>query len=628
MKSFFKTKEKPIKTGNTRARYRIMYVLLGIFLLMLGFRAYELVFNSPVPGSIQSPPPPIRRGIIFDSDGHELAVSRDRISVAARPSEIVNPQQTAYLLAGSLNLSEKKILQKIQQDQSFIYIDRKIPIDDVQQIRQLKLPGIIFEKNPNRYYPNKTLASTVIGFVGIDNQGLAGIEFQYNDALTRDTDATFTGNNVHLSLNAIIQHQLEKFLKRKYLESKSKAAVGIISEVRSGRLLAMTSLPDFDPNNFAASPASHHRNRALSDAYEPGSTFKVFTIAALMQNRLLDEEKKYNCPGYFEYRGHRLDFSYNHGLLSFSDVIKKSCNEAIIEAAWKLPVLRFHENLKQFGFGTLSKIGLPAESRGFLPAPKNWDIWRKMTIPIGHGISVTPLQLVVAGNAVANGGYIMQPTIVDRIVSTEGEEIKKSEPTIKHQVLSRQTSEKVRLYLEEVVAAGGTGRLANPNLPDITVCGKTGTSVKAGPDGYGEGKNRKYQATFLGFFPCKAPEVSIVIWFDEPKGVAHQGGNLAAPVFRDVVKEILPLVHKGKLMDVESLSELQYDNKTYTPLVMPDLRGKSKKEIMRIIYRYFPGDHTLTGKGYLLKQSPEPGSRIARPYSFELKFGFISRNSE
>lgn len=605
-------------TGFFRFHFYIA-MLLFIFAFFV-YRAFELVFQSPLPAGLLSPASPVRRGIIFDSQNHELAVSRDTASVGVRPFEVINPAHTASLLARHLKMSKAEVLSRItDQEKKFSFLKRKVPTDDAELLKELKLPGITFNEDRDRYYPNHKLASSVLGFTGLDGEGLSGIEFQYNHILLKAGKDEFVGHNVHLTLNSFVQHQLEKTLNQALESSESKSAVGIIMEVSTGRILAMASLPDFDPNDPRKFSESSYKNRAISDSYEPGSTFKMFTLSALIREGLAEEERNYPCKGFFEYKGRKVRCTAKHGNQTLRDVLKSSCNTGMIDASWRMPVLRYYENLKNFGFGNSTEIPLPGEARGYLPAPKDWDIYLKMTIPIGHGLSVTPLQLVTAAAAIGNGGQFVQPMLVDKITNTEGKVIEKFIPHTRQRVISGEASRKVLDYLRDAVESG-TGTLADIKSADFNVCGKTGTSIKSDKTGY---KEKRYQASFAGFFPCEKPEIAIMIMLDEPTGGAYHGGRIAAPVFRDVLKEIIPVIHTGEKTTVKNLEQLKFDKASFEPGIMPNLIGKSKKETMRILWKHFPGEHNVSGAGYLLESNPKPGSKITAPYKFTLRFGFI-----
>ena len=282
-----------------------------------------------------------------------------------------------------------------------------------------------------------------------------------------------------------------------------------------------------------------------------------------------------------------------------------------------MPVLKLYENLKAFGIGSASEIALPGEAKGHLASPKDWDYFLKMSIPIGHGVSVTPLQLALAANAIGNDGNFMPPMIIDRISDAQGRVVERNTPQVKYRVASVENAQKIRATLREVVKSG-TGAGADLGLKEFDVCGKTGTSLKSTKEGY----TKEYQASFVGFFPCDKPEITIMLMFDEPKGEFHQGATVAAPAFRRVLREIIPAIHVGELRQVKGLATPQYRSIVNDKTTMPDFHGFSKKELLFQVLSKFPGDHKMKGAGYVTSQSPAPGQAINPPYNFSFQLGF------
>lgn len=600
-------------------RYRIFFVFLAILFFIFLYRAYSLIFHSPLPFRPAHKITNIRRGSIVDKRNFELAISLDTISVAAHPQKIINRKQTAFLLSEVLPLSEKQLLQKFNTNSKFVWLVRKIPMDEKQTIKKLNLPGISIQVEPSRRYPNGHLASTVLGFVGIDNEGLSGLEFYYNNELTSRENDSPAGNNIHLTIDSFIQYQMEKVLRYEMQKTGSKAAVGIVSQVDSGEILAMASLPDFDPNYPLKFPKGNYRNRAISEQYEPGSIFKIFTIASLMRSGLFNENKTYMCDGFFRYKQVEIRDTAHHGKQNMRQIIKNSCNSGIIQAAWEMPIETFYRNLQYFGFGSKTEIGLPGEEKGILHPPQKWDIFLKATIPIGHGVAVTPIQLVTAANSVANGGFMLKPIVVKRITSPENKTLKEIPTQQLLKLNSKHDAQKIMSYLTSVVGEG-TGKKAA--ISNFTTAGKTGTTIKSDGVRYVD----KYQASFLGFFPAENPEVSIFIWFDEPQGSKHQGGTVAAPAFRQILLDILPVVHRGQIRKTKPLPNITTKTVTqkqkFTPNKMPNFLGMSKKQVLAILAQHYGGKHHLHGSGYVSKQNPPPHSLIQQPYSFSLNFSF------
>ncbi len=608
-------------------RYKLaLLVIFGLF-LVLAFRAIELAIASPLPRSVLEQSQKVRRGVIFDARGHELAISRDTVSVGIKPLEARLQLEGIDILARVTGMPKADLVLKIKTSDKFFYLKRKMPLEEAAPLRKLDLAGLVLQNEPDRYYPNKTLASQIVGFTGLDGEGLSGVEFSQNQNLThiRNDSQDFIGQNIHLTINSYVQHQLEKTLAAGLEDSVSKHAMGVIIESQTGRVLAMSSQPDYDPNQRDKYPEEQWKNLPISFQYEPGSTFKIFTMAALLRENLLDPARQYNCPGYFEYKGRRVSCTHAHGIQDFTEVMKNSCNFGVISASWQLPVLKLYENLKAFGIGNATEIQLPGEARGYLASPKDWDYYLKMSIPIGHGVSVTPLQLALAANSIANDGKLMPPMIIDKITDAQGKIIERYVPQDKYRVASAENALAIRRTLREVVKSG-TGAGADLGLKDFDVCGKTGTSIKSTRKGYDA---KKYQASFVGFFPCEKPEITIMLMFDEPRGEYHQGATVAAPAFRRVLREIIPAIHVGEVSTVKPLATPQYQSVgavnrsgVADKATMPDFRGFSKKELLFQVLSKFPGDHQIQGAGYVSAQSPEPGTKINPPYNFTFKLGF------
>ena len=612
-------------------RSRIIFFFIIIVFLFFFYRAYQLSFNTPLPKFFRKKTlEQVRRGSIFDSNQSALAISKDSASIGIRPVELIHPRKVSRSLALILGIPANNILSLIKKnkEKKFFWLKRKLESSIIPKIQKLKTQGVHIEIEPSRYYPNKQLASNIIGFVDIDNQGLGGIEFEYNSLLNKPVDESMVGHDIHLSIHSYIQFKLEKILRQSMLLSKSKASVGIISEVHTGKILAISSLPGFDPQNIQESQEKDRKNRAVNSIYEPGSTFKIFTLAALIENRLLKKDWQYFCPGYIVREGFKIRCNGVHQHLDIGRVIKKSCNVGIIEAALGLPPLYFFKSIRSFGFGSLTNINLPGESRGLVSSPRKWDASIKMSIPIGHGLAVTPIQMIAAANSIANGGRLLKPQIIERITNSNGDTIYQLKPEEKNITISPASGQKVLDYLQAVTAEGGTGEEASLELVDLRTAGKTGTSIKSDRTGY---LKDKYQASFLGFFPAKKPKITMFILFDEPEKGIHQGGKIAAPVFRKVLRETFSLVYTGEKYRIHKLPDIDFNMKRdlhrhgeFKPERMPNFIGRSKKDALQILLKYYPGGHTLSGAGYVLRQSPSKGTRIKKPYAFTLRFGFLN----
>lgn len=509
---------------------------------------------------------PAKRGKIFDRQMRELAISVSAPTVVAFPPEVKlsgREREIAARLAAILNVPEEEILKRITANALYTYVRRKVDFAQADQIARLKLPGIEVIEENQRYYPNGPLAANVLGFAGIDNQGLEGIEYRYDaelrgqggalrveaDAVGREIpQATHSyeppkdGNSLVLTIDSTIQYLAERELEALMQSptAPAKAAI-IILDPRSGEVLAMASRPSFDPNRYAAFPQSSWRNPNVSDSYEPGSTFKIITAAAALEEGLTKEDEKFYDPGYIKVGQQSIKcwrFPRGHGSQTLVEGVKNSCNPVFVTLGLRLyakePGL-FYRYIRAFGFGARTGIDTTGEATGqLIPQEKLRDIYIG-SISIGQSIAVTPIQLVAAVGAVANGGLLLRPHLVREIRDSQGRVVQRIDPQPVRQVISQATASRLGLMLEEVVKSeNGTGR--NAYIPGYRVAGKTGTAQKPGPGGYSKDK---YVASFIGYAPVNDPRVLGLVIVDEPKGYPYFGGTVAAPIFQRLMEAVL-----------------------------------------------------------------------------------------
>jgi cell division protein FtsI (penicillin-binding protein 3) len=490
------------------------------------------------------------RGTIFDARARELAVSVEVRSVAADPTAIADPSATANPLAEVLGLDAERLAEDLASDRAFVWVRRKLDPPQVERVRALGLRGVFTLPESKRYYPMGSLAAQVLGYVGTDNTGLAGLEFRYQSVVASTPgrrvvvrDARFDtallpaleraeatpGQDLHLTLDAAIQHLAERELAAAVDGSGARGGTVVVMDPRTGAVLAMASYPTFDPNRFAASPPSHWRNRAVMDAYEPGSTFKMVTLAAALEANVVDPLEKIDCEmGGITLRGVRIKDHRPFGALTTREIIARSSNVGAIKLGFAAGRQRLHATIEKFGFGRPTGIDLPSESAGILRPLERWTELQPAYVAFGQSLSVTALQLTRAFAAIANGGYLLRPYVVARPVPEGGE---------RRQVVGMPIAPssviQVRSMLESVVLAG-TGKAAA--VPHYRVAGKTGTAEKAYPGrGYVDGK---YVASFVGFAPVDRPAVVCTVVLDEP-WPAYHGGQVAAPVFSAIVGKTL-----------------------------------------------------------------------------------------
>ncbi|MBM2839267.1 MAG: ftsI, partial [Deltaproteobacteria bacterium] len=499
----------------------------------------------------------------------ELAVTVEVDSIYAEPDSIDTPKLAAKRLASLLSLSRKELEDNLSSSKSFVWLARKVTPSTIERVKSLNIRGIGFVKENRRFYPNGELASHVVGFSGIDGTGLGGIELAHDaqikgktglvraerDALGERTlpmdfgfEDSLAGNSVVLTIDKTIQYTAEKELAEAVRKSGAKGGTAIVMDPKSGEVLAMANYPQFNPNDLSSTYQAALKNSAIVDTYEPGSTFKVFLLAAALEEGVVTPEEKFNCEkGSLELAGKKITDTHKHGSLTVKEIMKFSSNIGSAKIGGKLGKERFYDYITSFGFGSPTGIELKGEGRGILRSMKTWSKLELATISFGQGISVTPIQMVTAFSAIANGGYLMKPYLVKDILDRDGKVIKSNQPQIVKKVISGETASKVTEMLRDVVNEGGTGIEAA--LTGYDVAGKTGTAQKvSGGRGYTE---NKHVASFIGFVPAESPELVVLVAIDEPEGIQY-GGIVAAPAFKAIAETSLRYLNSPKKNDGQS----------------------------------------------------------------------------
>jgi cell division protein FtsI (penicillin-binding protein 3) len=500
-----------------------------------------------------------KRGTIYDARHHEMAVSIDVISIAASPKQIENPRETAARLSSILDMDRTRLSPKLSMDKSFVWIKRHITPKEVEAVKALHLKGLIFEPEHKRFYPNKNLAAHIIGFSGLDGKGLEGLEYYYNkelegtattcrvlkDALGRGfesetpSDIQASGNNLILTVDRNIQFITEDALQKAAIAHQSRAGIAIVMDPATGAILAMADYPHFNPNSFASYQRQQWRNRAITDSFEPGSTMKVFLAAAAIEGKFCTPHSIFFCEnGAYRIGGNTVHDTHPHAWLSLQQIVKFSSNIGAAKISEVSGKKILYHTLKNFGFGTKTGIDCPGETSGRLRPYQNWTPIDTANISFGQGISASPLQLVTAASAIANGGYLMRPYMVKAITNTNGNIIHETGPEKIRRVISAETAETLRRIMHTVVTEGGTGTQAY--IDSYAVCGKTGTAQKL--DENGCYSKRDFTASFVGFAPMEKPEIAVLVLLDEPRK-QYYGGTVAAPAFKKIVCETLSYLH-------------------------------------------------------------------------------------
>lgn len=502
------------------------------------------------------------RGSILDRNMRKLAVNLKVDSVYAVARNVDEKRKTAQLLAPVLDKDERFLYERLNRDKLFVWLARKISPEASDKIRELSLKGIYLIDESKRFYPGASLASQTIGFAGIDNTGLEGVEAVYDSYMhgrrgyrivTRDAKGRelpafggsyippVNGYNVVLTIDEVIQHISEKALEKAYNKHKAKAGVAIVMDPYTGDILALAILPSFDLNDFRHAADDTKRNRAICDYYEPGSVFKIITASACLDTGKVCVDDNFFCEnGAWYVAGHTLHDHRGHGDMTFSEVIKKSSNIGTVKAAMRLGEKDLYRYIKAYGFGAPTGIGLAGEIKGMVRPLNRWSRYSITAVPMGQEVGVTPLQLAVSLSAVANGGKLVKPRIVSEIVDSKGETIKRYEPEVIRRVVSEQTSERMREIMKGVIE-DGTG--ARARLNGFDAGGKTGTAQKVEPSG--RYSHRDYIASFVGFAPVKDPVITVCVMIDTPRN-GYFGGTVSAPVFKQICEASLRYLDIGQ----------------------------------------------------------------------------------
>ncbi len=598
-----------------------------------------------------------RRGKILDAKGRELAINVPTKSIYADPRFIKNAKQAAAELSAILDVKQDRLIKMFNSKRKFVWIKRQVSPKLAQKVEELGISGVSIMKENGRSYPNGKLASSVLGMVGIDAVGLGGLEYQYNSNLLVDTSRNHYGRDARghiylspasaeenqiaahlkLTLDERIQYIAEKELARGIKQSKAKAGIIIVVDPQTGDVLAMADEPSFDPNRYGDYPAETWRNKAIFDAYEPGSTFKAVIVSSALDGQVVKPDDVFDCQdGVLKVNGVSIKDAHEHGKLNVADIVKVSSNVGAAQIEAKLGREAVYQAIRSFGFGQPTDIDLPGESKGIFSQPRTWSDMQFVTIAFGHGISATPLQMTMAFAAIANGGKLLRPHVVKEIINEKGEVVYQRKKHVRGQSITEQTSDIMKEILQHVVDEDGTGVLAASSY--YPVAGKTGTAQKVNPKG-GYLKN-KYFSSFIGFAPADDPKLVVYVGLDEPRGY-YYGGQVAAPLFRNVVEETLrylkvPIQHQvvriNQQIDSEILAEGQvFENHAgeqntiqQTPTIpeekqvkaiekdrwqLPDFRGLTMKAVFEASGQA-DLDFNFVGSGMAVKQSPEPGSIV------------------
>lgn len=621
------------------------------------------------------------RAEIFDRNMNPLAMSVPVDSAFAVPSEIADPDMVAHLIGKVLDISPDEINTRIASSHSFAWIARKLPPEKADRIAAMNLRGIYFQREGGRFYPKRELAAHVLGYVDIDEKGLGGIEYSLDDSIRskagkmliladahrRWYDSTEkapdTNSSVVLTLDEKIQYIAEKELAQAISETHAKAGTVIVQNPTTGELLAVANWPTFNPNAAKDSPPEARVDRATSSLYEPGSVFKIVTLSAAIDQGITNPDEVIDCQnGAIYIAGHRIRDHKAYGDLTVAQILSNSSDVGAIKIGLRLGAPKFYDYIRAFGFGQLTGVDLPGESRGKLRRLENWTPVSVGSISMGQEVGVTPIQMISAVSAIANGGLMIRPHVVRGL--ERGNQLMEPADSqqIPRRVIKETTAASMRRMLEGVVL-NGTGKKAQ--LEGYTSAGKTGTAQKYDPE-TGRYSTHDLIASFVGFAPLNTPALTILVQLDSPQG-GHEGGTVAAPVFKRVAQQVLAYLdvprdipvtaetlRESRMQAAREKDENLSDSSDFEPVQMPtdgafddpapaapnavpqasaptvelaetdgipapQLIGKTVREVTEQCLK-LGLTPVLVGTGVATAQSPEPGAMIPRGNRITVQF--------
>lgn len=606
---------------------------LFIFAGVLGLAALALIVQLVrlmivVPGREGSQAlvlPQVERGAILDRQGRILAVTTREQRVSAWVPGITNASESAGLLARALGMDAAAILDTWNRREGYVVVKRRVTPDEAAAILRMKaegkLAGVRVEDDFGRFYPQGRLASHVVGYVGADNVPWDGIEYTFNDDLApqpvgTDTETVF-GSQVFLTIDAGIEYMVERIARAAFEANKPDSLMILVMDARSGEFLAYSSLPDFDPNEFQNDAPRVDKaalvNRPLAVSYEPGSVFKIFSLSSMLDLGSITPQSHFYTPGYYEkrLRGEtiRIGDVGKHGDLTPREIIGYSSNSGAAYASDQTDAESLYRMLTRFGFGRPTGLPLLGETPGLLRKPSLWSGRSKPTLTIGQEISVSAVQLITAATALANGGVLLKPLLVKKIVSPEGKVIREYSREPLWEAISPTSASEMLSFMEFATSPVGTARRAS--VPGIRVSAKTGTAQVAVPTGGYSDKD--FIASMLGIFPTEDPRFIVYVVLENPKGESYYGSTIAAPIFHDVAVGLLdsqgiPRTGTRTVTSPGSV-EVPVPRQIEISTTMPNLIGMPKRLILPLLIRR-DLSVTIKGSGYVARQDPAPGTPI------------------
>lgn len=638
-----------VRVSNVTVRKRlILLLIIGLlvfitFIARLGYVQFVMgdwLYSQAQDTWSRNIPYEAQRGDIVDRNGIELATNASAPSVLVVPSQVQNPAKASRQLADILNMKQKKAYKKITKEASTVEIrpeGKKISNEKAEKIRDLRISGVYIAEDFIRHYPKGSFLSHVLGFAGIDNQGLTGLEAYYDNLLKGEKGHVSLFSDVHgekmpflsegyqppkdgldlkLTVNAKIQAIIERELNQAALKYNPDGAIAIAMNPNNGEVLGMSSRPTFNPENYQNVPSEiYNHNLPVWKTFEPGSTFKIITLASALNEDLVNLDKdKFHDPGYIKVSGQKLKCwkSGGHGSETFLEVVQNSCNPGFVALGQRLGKNKLFSYIHDFGFGSKTGIDLQGEGTGILFDVDNVGPLELGTTSFGQGVSVTPIQQVMAVSAAINGGYLYEPYIAKGWMNPETQKmIKRHTPKLKRRVISKKTSKEVRRALESVVAKGTGGKAY---IDGYRVGGKTGTAQKVKNGKY---LKNNYILSFMAFAPADNPQLLVYVAIDNPKDTLQFGGQTVAPISKKIMRDSL------QVLDVKKRKHQLKKERAWNEqpkIKVPDLVGVTKQKLKQSLYTGLKLDAEGSGD-VVVSQSPDPGTKLKRGSTIRIYLG-------
>ena len=612
--------KKNRETAKFAGRFGFILIVLSVVVLLILWRYISLMLLS-APGTATSQDlRVIERGPILDRNGRVLAIQTQLSSVTVWKPELDDSEAAISILSDILDMSFEAIRDIFSSGRSFSYIKRKVSERENKAITDAKsegfLSGIYLQKEYDRTYPEQELASHVLGIVGVDNEGLEGLELVLNDLLSPPLigDANSYGNQVFLTLDINVQYTTEKLAQKTFESNQAEAVMLLVMDAKTGDILGYASQPTFNPNSYNSFPSNNRLNRPAKSAYEPGSVFKVFSLASFINLGGIGPNSRFVCNGFYEHPdiAEPIKCLGVHGQVGPFDIIKFSCNAGAAYASEQVESEEFYAQLRLFGFGAETDLPFPGESNGLLNSTPYWSTRTKPTLAFGQEISTSAVQIITAATVFTNQGMLLEPHIIKKVVTPDGRVANTYDRKVIRRAISSDAAKTMLSMMEGATQPGGTAVLAA--VDGVRVAAKTGTAQLYNRE-TGTYSEDEVVASCLSILPVDDPQLLIYVMIEKPKAGEIYGGRIAAPVVSELASELIPYLgipkdsdvvihHTGAIRIIEA-PELRIDD------ALPDFTGLSKRQLLPLFDQKIV-QVRIQGEGWVVQQTPAPGTRIRK----------------